>query len=65
LIPLGLIIFCAACVATFFPLLYGVILVLDEHYFIAAVVLLVSPVWIRFGLRLLRWLLSGIEYADL
>jgi hypothetical protein len=65
LMPIGLIVLIAVIVSILHPPIYTIFLFLDGRFFVGGLLLAAWLIWLRFGLRLLRWLLQGVESADL
>ncbi|HEV8543435.1 MAG TPA: hypothetical protein VGR78_13650 [Verrucomicrobiae bacterium] len=55
----------AAFAALAWPLVHAASFLIEGRYLVGAAVLIASIVWVSLCLRLIRWLLSGIEYSDL
>ena len=65
LMPFGLLFFVAILASILAPPLYVVRLLIDGHYFAGPVVFVVWLGWLRFGFRLLRWTMQGMEYSSI
>ena len=65
LMPLGMLVLAAAFVALLAPWGFAGILFLEGSYFLGAALLLVGAASAPFTVRLIGWLLRGIEYSDL
>jgi len=61
--PIGVFLLVAVLASVIAPPFYAVILAIESRYITGFVVFLVWLGWLRFGRRLLRWMLQGIEYA--
>lgn len=65
LAPLGLLMFSAVVTTLVLPPIYAIGLGSEGRYFDGFSVLLLWFGWLRWGLRLFKWMLRGIEYASL
>jgi hypothetical protein len=65
LMPFGLIFLVIVFASILCPPILVCTLLIDGHYFIGPALLVGWSFWLRFGLRLLRWLLQGIEWSSL
>lgn len=63
--PLGVLALVGVLASMVSTPIYACVLVIEEHYFFASVVLLAWVFWLRHGFRLLRWMLQGSEYSSL
>jgi hypothetical protein len=65
LMPFGLLLLIAVLASIIAPPVYVLCVSIEGHYIVGPVMFLVWLGWLRFGCRLLRWLLQGIEYSSL
>jgi hypothetical protein len=63
--PLGVLVLVVALASIVTPPVYVCLLGIEGHYYFASGLLLGWLLWLRFGFRLLGWLLQGIEYSSL
>ena len=65
LMPFGLLFLFVVVASILAPPIYVCALLIEGHYFVGPALLVGWLFWLRFGLRLLRWLLQGIEWSSL
>ena len=63
--PIGLGMLVALIVSVLAPPLDAAILVLDDHYILAFLLVAGWLAWLPLARRLLRWMLQGLDYRDL
>jgi hypothetical protein len=61
----GLLLLGAILASFIVPPVCALCLSIEGYYIGGAVVLLAWSGWLRFGCKLLRWLLQGVEYSSL
>ncbi len=65
LMPFGLAFLLLVFASILAPPIYVCTLFVEGQYFAASALLVAWLSWLRSGLRLLRWMLQGIEYSSL
>jgi hypothetical protein len=65
LMPFGMVFLAGVVASILGPPFYVCILFMHGRYFVGPFLFVAWLVWLRFGLKLLRWTLRGIEYSSL
>jgi hypothetical protein len=63
--PFGLLFLLAVLASVLWPPFYVFCLFIEGRYFVGPALAVAWLIWLRFGFRLLRWLLQGIEWSGL